>query len=210
MANVDAHRLAEIIRATAGVDAAVADAFAATPRLAFVDPEHADSADEDTWLQTGPGTTISQPSYVARVISAARIVATDRVLEIGAGSGWTAAILAKLAAEVVAVDRVPELVAAARARLGHVPNLQIIQGDGDENVDGTFDAILVMAGAPGIPLSYKARLRHGGRLVIPVGRLRNDRAVKCCVVRVTCSASMYVEEDLFAGDWNLLRGKDGF
>ena len=182
-------RLAEIIRATPGVNTAVADAFSATPRVAFVAPEQSERADEDTWLPTGSGTTISQPSYVARVISAARIVATDRVLEIGAGSGWTAAIVAKLASEVVTVDCVPELVAAARARLAHAPNIQIIHGDGVENVDGTFDVILVMAGAPAIPTSFKDRLRDGGRLIVPVGQLRNDRAVKCRVMRVTAYAT---------------------
>lgn len=202
--------LADIVRATAGVDARVADAFAATPRAPFVDAAQVARADDDIWLLTGPGTTISQPSYVARVISAARIAATDRVLEVGAGSGWTAAILAKLAAEVITVERVPALAAAARARLADVPNVHVIDGDGDANLDGTFDAILVMAGAPDVPASYKARLRDGGRIVIPVGRLRTELAVRCRVLRVTRSADMFSEEDLFAGDWNLLRGKDGF
>jgi protein-L-isoaspartate(D-aspartate) O-methyltransferase len=203
-------RFARIVRETPGVDSAVADAFAGTPRDAFVDADYADRADEDTWLPTGPTTTISQPSYVARVISAARIVSTDRVLEIGTGSGWTAAVVAKIAAEVVTVERVPALVVAARTRLAHLPNVQVVEGDGDAQVDGTFDAILVMAGAPDVPASYKARLRDGGRLVIPVGRLRNEHAVKCRVVRVTRSGHAFGVEDLFAGDWNLLRGKDGF
>lgn len=203
-------RLARIVRATPGVDPAVADAFAVTPRAPFVDAEHADRADDDTWLPTGSGTTISQPSHVARVISAARIASDDRVLEVGTGSGWTAAVLAKLAAEVVTVECVPALAAAARTRLAHLDNVHVLEGDGDAQVDGLFDAILVMAGAPDIPAAYQARLRDGGRLVIPVGRLRNAHAVKCRVVRVARSGSRFSVEDLFAGDWNLLRGKDGF
>lgn len=201
---------AQIVRDMPGVEPAVADAFAATPRAPFVDAEYAERADEDTWLPTGAGTTISQPSHVARVISAARIAPTDRVLEIGAGSGWTAAILATLAAEVVTVECVSALAAAAQARLAHLSNVCVIEGDGDERVSGTFDVILVMAGGPDVPASYTARLRDGGRLVMPVGRLRNAHAVKCRVVRATRTGNAIDIDDLFPGDWNLLRGKDGF
>lgn len=165
---------------------------------------------DDKPLPSGPGTTISQPSYLARVISAARLAPSDRVLEIGAGSGWAAAIMAKLAAEVVTVERVPTLAASARKRLARVPNMRVLDGDGTHDVEGTFDAIVVMAGAPEVPAAYTGRLRDGGRLMIPIGRLRNTTAVKCRVMRITRDADKLVEEDLFAGDWNLLRGRDGF
>jgi protein-L-isoaspartate(D-aspartate) O-methyltransferase len=203
-------RLARIVRDTPGVAPAVADAVAAVPRAGFVAAEHIDRAEDDTWLPTGAGTTMSQPSYVARMISEARIAPTDRVLEIGTGSGWTAAVLARLAAELVTVECVPALAAAARARLAPVPNVRVVEGDGDDQLDGTFDAILVMAGAPDVPPSYQARLRVGGRLVLPVGRLRNAHAVKCRVVRIVRTDAGFVTDELFAGDWNLLRGKDGF
>ncbi|HEY5924727.1 MAG TPA: methyltransferase domain-containing protein [Kofleriaceae bacterium] len=204
------HQLATIVRAMPDVDPRVADALIATPRHRFVHWRYVLRAYKDTALPTGPGTTISQPSYIARVISAARIASTDRVLEIGAGSGWTAAIFAKLAAEVVTIDRMPQLVAIARKRLARLPNVRVLEGDGEHAADGTFDAIVVMAGAPEVPTAYTERLRDGGRLVIPIGRLRNKTAVKCRVTRVTRAAGKLVEEDLFDGDWNLLRGKDGF
>ena len=204
-----ARHLADRIRTTAGVDGRVADAVIATPRHRFVHWRYLWHAYDDASLPTGPGTTISQPTYVARVISAAQIAPTDRVLEIGTGSGWTAAVMARLGGEVVTVDRVPELVRRARSRLAGASNVHIVLGDGAHVVDGTFDAIIVMAGAPSIPPAYTDRLREGGRLVIPVGE-RRPQGVKCRVVRVTRRGERLILDDLFSGDWNFLRGADGF
>jgi protein-L-isoaspartate(D-aspartate) O-methyltransferase len=202
-------RLARQVRATPGVRPEVAGAMIATPRHRFVHWRYVLRAYDDVSLPTGPNTTISQPTYVARVLSAGQVTASDRVLEIGCGSGWTAAILAQLAHEVVTVDRVGALIERARARLADVPNVRVVHGDGIHAADGTFDAIFVMCGAPAVPPSYTERLRDGGRLVIPVGR-RNEHAMQGEVVRVTRRGSELVEEPLFAGEWNVLGGRDGF
>jgi protein-L-isoaspartate(D-aspartate) O-methyltransferase len=204
--------LVRMIRETPGVEPAVADAMAATPRHRYVRWRYLLRAYTNRALPTGPGTTISQPTYIARVLSAGRVARTDRVLEIGAGSGWTAAILGRLAAEVITVERMPELARAARQRLAAAANVRVVEGETLELVDGTFDAIFVMAGAPEVPAVYTDRLREGGRLIIPIGRLR-DRARGCMkgyVTRVTRAASTLSEEELFAGDWNLLHGAGGY
>src|SRR5258705_5110112 len=162
-----AHQLADRIRTTPGVDRRVADTLIATPRHRFVAWRYVWRSYVDKSLPTGPGTTISQPTYIAKVLSAARIAATDRILEVGTGSGWTAAVMARLGREVVTVDRVPELVRRARARLAGVTNVHIVLGDGARDVDGTFDAIVVMAGAPATPPPHPHRPRAGGPPVVP-------------------------------------------
>ena len=205
-------RFARMVRSAPGVSPAIADAMIATPRADFVRWRYRLRAYADRSLPTGENTTISQPTYIARVLSAASVGPGDRVLEVGCGSGWTAAILSRVAREVVTVDRVAELVERARARLAGLPNVTILHGDGAHAADGTFDVIFVMAGAPAIPAVCTERLREGGRLIIPVGRLR-DRPHACMhghVTRVTRCGGDLIEEPLFEGDWNVLGGRDGF
>jgi protein-L-isoaspartate(D-aspartate) O-methyltransferase len=202
-------RMAALLRASDGVDAAVAEAMIAEPRHRFVDWRWRLFAYRDKSLPTSASTTISQPSYIAKVISAAKIARGDRVLEIGTGSGWTAAVMARLAGEVITVERVAALHERARTRLSHAPNVRALAGDGASITDGNFDAILVMAGAPSIPPIYTERLRDGGRLIIPVGELVKG-ACHGTVMRVTRRGDQRIEEPLFPGDWNQLRGRDGF
>jgi protein-L-isoaspartate(D-aspartate) O-methyltransferase len=202
-------RLAQLLRSTPDVDPAVAEAMIAIRRHRFVRWRSRWHAYEDRSLPTGAGTSISQPTYVARVISLARLSANDRVLEIGTGSGYTAAVLGRLAREIVSVECVRELAASARRRLSSVPNVTVILGDGCGATQGEFDAILVMAGAPSVPASCCARLRDGGRLIVPVGERRSD-AVGATMMRVTRRGSDLVREELMAGDWNLLSGADGW
>ena len=130
------------------------------------------------------------------------------MLEIGTGSGWTAAIIARLARDVVTVDCVPDLVHRARKRLAHVPNIRIALGDGIHVAPGAFDVIFVMAGGSHVPDTYTERLRDGGRLVMPVGRLRAGGGMQGDVVRVTRRGAELVHETLFPGDWNRLTGRD--
>jgi protein-L-isoaspartate(D-aspartate) O-methyltransferase len=164
---------------------------------------------EDRSLPTGEGTSISQPTYIAKVISLARIQPSDRVLEVGTGSGFTAAVLGRLAREVVTVERIPRLAEGARRRLAGAHNIRVITGDGCHAAEGSFDAILVMAGAPSIPQAYTDRLREGGRLIIPVGD-SYPTAIVGSIMRVTRHGELLSREKLIPGDWNALTGRDGW
>jgi protein-L-isoaspartate(D-aspartate) O-methyltransferase len=202
-------RLAARLRADPEIEPRVAEAMIAALRHRFVRWRYLLRAYHDCSLPTGDGTSISQPTYIAKVISAARIGAEDRVLEIGAGSGYAAAVMGRLAREVVTVERVVALAEGARRRLAAATNVRVVTGDGCHDSDGTFDAILVMAGAPSIPHAYRERLRDGGRLIIPVGE-RSADAIRGRVLRVTRRGETFLEEDLMAGDWNSLTGRDGW
>ena len=154
-------------------DPAVLGAMREVPREAFVPDELAARAYEDGPLPIGEGQTISQPYIVALMIAAARIEPGDRVLEVGAGSGYAAAVAARIAAEVYAIERHPALAEAARIRLATLgyANVTVIAGDGSGGLPGEapFDAILVAARSPEVPEALKHQLKIGGRLVIPVG-----------------------------------------
>lgn len=202
-------RLAERLRSDADIDRNVAEAMIAVKRHRFVRWRYFLQAYHDHSIPTGTGTSISQPSYIAKILSYAHIQSSDRVLEIGTGSGYTAAVLARLGARVVTVERQTDLVELAQRRLKRDSNVKVVLGDGCQVVDGTFNAILVMAGAPSIPRVYCERLRDGGRLIIPVGE-RLSNMVRGKVMRVTKQGSKLVEEELIPGDWNLLIGVDGW
>lgn len=154
-------------------DERVLAAFRATPRELFVAPEYAAQAYGDHPLPIGFSQTISQPYIVALMAEAAAIEPADRLLEVGAGSGYAAAILARLAGEVVAVERHAGLADAARARLDGLGlgNVEVRHGDGLAIAaqDGPFDAIIVPAASQSIPSVLVGQLVAGGRLVIPVG-----------------------------------------
>jgi protein-L-isoaspartate(D-aspartate) O-methyltransferase len=180
------------------------------PRHRFVRLGLALRAYGDASLPIGPAQSISQPTFIARCISLADVQPRDRVLEIGTGSGYTAAVLARLAREVVTVERVPELAAAAAPRLAALPHVKIVVGDGWRAVDGAFDAIVVMCGAPSIPTALTDRLADGGRLVVPVGE-RTPKAIECRVVRITRRGEHLDEETAIASSqWNALVGRDGW
>jgi protein-L-isoaspartate(D-aspartate) O-methyltransferase len=143
------------------------------PREAFVPPADHSRAYADQALPIGEGQTISQPYMVAAMTAALGLTGSERVLEIGTGSGYQTAILAELAREVLSVERLPELAAAARGRLVSLGygNVQVVVGDGTLGYPDAapYDAILVTAGAPRVPESLTAQLAEGGRLAIPVG-----------------------------------------
>jgi protein-L-isoaspartate(D-aspartate) O-methyltransferase len=155
-------------------DARVLDAMRRVSREAFVLDEARWQAYADRALPIGSGQTISQPYMVAVMTEALRLTGSERVLEVGTGSGYQAAVLGELAKEVVTIERVPELAEAARARLAALgyTNVQVLVGDGTlgSPAHAPFDGILVAAGAPRAPDALKQQLSSaGGRLVIPIG-----------------------------------------
>jgi protein-L-isoaspartate(D-aspartate) O-methyltransferase len=166
-------RMTERIRAAGVRDARVLAALAAVPRHCFVPEALRGQAYRDTALPIGAGQTISAPGVVALMSEALALTGGERVLEIGTGSGYQTAILSRLAAQVVSVERVPRLAASARTaldRLG-VTNVVVHLGDGTSgrSADAPFDAILVTAGGPDVPAPLLAQLAAGGRLVGPFG-----------------------------------------
>jgi protein-L-isoaspartate(D-aspartate) O-methyltransferase len=164
----------EQIRGRGVRDRALLAAMREVPREAFVKPGFEDFAYEDAPLPIGEGQTISQPYVVAMMIEAAAIRPGDRVLEIGAGSGYVAALLSRIAAHVHAIERLASLGEAARERLAGLgyANIELRVGDGTLGWPeaAPFDAILVAAAGPEVPEALKGQLVVGGRLVIPVGR----------------------------------------
>jgi protein-L-isoaspartate(D-aspartate) O-methyltransferase len=178
------------------VDPAVLVAMRGVPREEFVPAGQREFAYEDAPLSIEAGQTISQPYIVARMIEAAGLAAGDRVLEVGAGSGYAAAVMSRIAAQVHAIERHEELTSLARERLRRLGygNVTLRTGDGTLGwADAApFDAILSAAAGPAIPQALKEQLDIGGRLVMPVGSQRNQRLVK--VTRR--DARHFEEEDL--------------
>lgn len=154
-------------------DPLLLEAFRTVPREMFVDPAQAGEAYDDRPLPIGHGQTISQPYIVALTIAAAGIGQGDKVLEVGAGSGYAAAVIGRIARQVFAVERLPELAALAAGRMERLgyDNVRIVAGDGSLGLPGEapFDAILCAAAGPSVPESWKRQLAPGGRIVMPVG-----------------------------------------
>jgi protein-L-isoaspartate(D-aspartate) O-methyltransferase len=166
-------RMVDLQIAQRGVrDARLLQAMREVPREAFVEEGFEEFAYEDGPLPIGEGQTISQPYIVALMIEAAEIDSTSRVLEVGAGSGYAAAILSRLADRVYAVERHESLTRSAQARLDRLgyDNVELRVGDGTHGwpEHAPFQAILVPASGPEVPESLKQQLAIGGRLVMPV------------------------------------------
>jgi protein-L-isoaspartate(D-aspartate) O-methyltransferase len=154
-------------------DAAVLAVMTAVPRHEFVANELRSHAYEDAPLPIGGGQTISQPYIVAAMTTALHLQPGDRVLEIGTGCGYQAAVLSRLAREVFTIERRPELASAASRLLAQLDysNVHVHCGDGTFGLPeiAPFDAILVAAAAPEIPKPLLAQLAERGRMIIPVG-----------------------------------------
>ena len=160
--------------AARGIDSeAILSAFRAVPREMFVAEDLEEFAYEDTALPIPSGQTISQPYIVACMFDAAEVDEGDRVLEIGAGSGYAAAVLSRIVAQVYAIERHEALARIASARVEQLgyENCAIMAGDGLKGLpdEAPFDAILVAARIDTVPETLKRQLKIGGRLVIPVG-----------------------------------------
>ncbi len=155
-------------------DGRVLEAMRSVKRELFVPEEMRPYAYQDRPLPIAAGQTISQPYIVAFMVEALQLGGGEKVLEIGAGSGYAAAVLAEIAGEVWAVERIGELaeIAAENLKKAGIENVHVIHADGTKGWPeaAPYDAILVSAGAPGIPQSLKDQLKPGGRLVVPVGR----------------------------------------
>ena len=169
------HAMVERQLAGRGIhDRAVLAAMEEVPREAFVDVADPGAAYTDGPLPIGAGQTISQPYVVALMLQALHLRPGDRMLEVGSGSGYAAAVAGRIAAEVDAVERHELLVERSRehlARLGYA-NVHVHLGDGTLGLPdrAPFDAILVSAGGPSVPEALRRQVRVGGRIVIPVGR----------------------------------------
>jgi protein-L-isoaspartate(D-aspartate) O-methyltransferase len=178
-------------------DERVLAAMGAAPREVFVAPDLQAEAYEDFPLPIGEGQTISQPFIVALMLEAAEPKPGERVLEVGAGCGYAAAVMSRIAGRVFAIERLAALGTAARehlAALGY-DNVTIIVGDGTRGLaaEAPFDAIIVSAGGPDVPAALKAQLAIGGRLVIPVGMVERQQTLR----KVTrTSETDFPEEDL--------------
>jgi protein-L-isoaspartate(D-aspartate) O-methyltransferase len=154
-------------------DVRVLEAMGRVPRELFVPRRLRGRAYEDAALPIGDGQTISQPFMVARICEALALQGREKVLDVGTGSGYQAAVLAELAAEVVTVERLPALAGRARATLvdAGYERVEVVVGDGTEGVPehAPYDAIAVAAAAPSLPRTLYDELRPRGRLVVPVG-----------------------------------------
>jgi protein-L-isoaspartate(D-aspartate) O-methyltransferase len=151
----------------------VLDAMLRVPRHEFVPVPYRAQAYEDHPLPIGDGQTISQPYIVARMLESLQLTPSDRVLEVGTGSGYVTALLAELAAQVFSIERHTSLAESARkllATLGYT-NISVFTGDGALGLPACapFDAILVSAAALSMPPALPSQLREGGRMIIPVG-----------------------------------------
>lgn len=155
------------------INDAVLAAMTAVPRHEFVAEELRSHAYDDLPLPIGGGQTISQPYIVAAMTAALHLQPGDRVLEIGAGCGYQAAVLSHLAKEVFTIERRPELASGASARLDRLgfSNAHVHCGDGTMGLPelAPFNAILVAAAAPAVPKPLLAQLAEGGRMILPVG-----------------------------------------
>ena len=180
-------------------DAAVLAAMGEVPRERFVAAGMEAHAYEDCALPIAEGQTISQPYIVALMAEAAALGRESRVLEVGAGSGYAAAVYSRIAARVFAIERIESLAAAARMRLGALgyDNVELMTGDGSRGwpEEAPFDAILVAAGAGEVPPNLKAQLSVGARLVIPVGRHAYGQSLITLTRR---AEDAFEEEDLGA------------
>jgi protein-L-isoaspartate(D-aspartate) O-methyltransferase len=192
-------------------DARVLQAMRQVPREAFVAAGMEEFAYEDSPLPIEEGQTISQPYIVALMIEAAEVKPGDKVLDVGTGSGYAAAVLCRIAGKVYSIERHGPLADAARrkfARLGY-RNIEVRQGDGTLGWPeaAPFDAIVVAAGGPEIPEALRQQLKVGGRLIIPIGKLGG---VQKLVKVVRDGEKRYHEEDLGPVTFVPLIGQQGW
>jgi len=192
-------------------DEKVLDAMARVPRELFVPKDNRDLAYEDRPLPIPAGQTISQPYIVAYMVEALALDGSERVLEIGAGSGYAAAVLGDIVEKVYAIERIEELANYATERLTEAgcSNVHVLHADGTEGWrdEAPFDAILVSAGAPHVPNSLLEQLKVGGRIIAPVGETQLAQEL----VRITrVDPDEYIREDLADVRFVPLIGKEGW
>ncbi|HQX50227.1 MAG TPA: protein-L-isoaspartate(D-aspartate) O-methyltransferase, partial [Planctomycetaceae bacterium] len=154
-------------------DPRVLAAMREVPRELFIPESCRDEAYDDGPLPIGHGQTISQPFTVAMMCEALQLIGTEKVLEIGTGSGYAACILSNLARQVHTIERIPELARSAEARIRDlaITNVRVHVGDGSLGLpdEAPFDAIVVTAGGPSLPSAFESQLAEDGRIVMPIG-----------------------------------------
>jgi protein-L-isoaspartate(D-aspartate) O-methyltransferase len=189
-------------------DQAVLRAVGETPRHLFVPEALRERAYEDVALPIGRGQTISQPLTHARYLEALALQGHERVLEIGTGTGYQTALLARLVAQVFSVERLSELASRAREALAQAGarNTTVLLGDGSLGWRpyAPYDAILVAAAGPSVPQPLLEQLADGGRLLMPVGPAGAQE-----IVRVTRRGAQLVEERIAPASFVPLIGKHG-
>jgi protein-L-isoaspartate(D-aspartate) O-methyltransferase len=185
-------RFLERLRSAGIDDPRVLEAFAAVPRHLLVPEALRDQAYKETPIPIGEGQTISAPGVVAAMTMALELEGHERVLEIGTGSGYQAAILAQLASQVISIERIPRLAARARTALDRfgVTNVVVFLGDGTRGRadHAPFDRIVVTAGGPEVPKPLLEQLAMGGMLLGPFGargRQKLTRIRRCEGDRIT-------------------------
>lgn len=200
----------EQVKARGVRDQRVIDAMLRVPRHLFVPSALADQAYSDFPLPIGERQTISQPYMVGVMSEALQLSGGEKVLEIGTGSGYQAAILALLARQVFSLERIPALARQARRTLDACGfarvNVRVTDGTFGWEDEAPFDGIVVTAGAPAIPQAYRTQLAIGGRLVIPVG----DRLSQVLMRVTRLGERNYREERLFGCRFVPLVGDHGW
>lgn len=201
--------LVAALRSQGITDEGVLAAIAAIPRERFVPRQFFAQAYDDFALEIGEGQTISQPSVVARLAELSALGPRDRVLEIGTGSGYLTAVLARLARFVFSVERLPALAQSAKNRLAELGitnvTIQVMDGSLGWRANAPYDAIVVSAAAPSVPATLTEQLAEGGRLVLPVGSLRAQR-----LVRVVRRGQQFIESEHGGASFVPLVGCEGF
>jgi protein-L-isoaspartate(D-aspartate) O-methyltransferase len=190
-------------------DELVLEAMRTVPRHRFVPAYMRGSAYRDAPLPIGEGQTISQPYVVAFMTAALQLSGGEKVLEIGTGSGYQAAILAYIAREVISIERLPRLAEEARrtlAELGY-DNVRVVVGDGTRGwpEEAPYDAIVVTAASPDVPRPLLEQLADGGRLVAPIGPRYTQQ-----LVRVRREGETFQREDLLGVAFVPLIGEHGW
>src|SRR5450631_1068466 len=191
--------------------ALVLAAMRSVPREAFLPEDMREFAYEDSPLPIAEGQTISQPYIVAMMTEALELQGGEKVLEIGTGSGYAAAVLSRIAKDVYTVERIGQLAEKSAATLSHLGyhNVHVLHGDGTLGWPdhAPYDAIIVAAGGPQVPESLKAQLKIGGRLVIPVGA---DRRLQELVRVTRVGENKYTTTELADVRFVPLVGEEGW
>lgn len=202
-------RLVEDLRLLGIRDERVLEAIGQVPRHRFVPERWQRSAYDDAALDIGAGQTISKPSVVARMAEAARLRPDGRVLEVGTGSGYGAALLARLVRFVFSVERIPELAERAKQTLDALGienvSVKVMDGSLGWKAQAPYDAIIVTASAPEMPNPLLSQLSAGGRMVVPVGDAREQG-----LVLVERRGSRWIERRLGSATFVPLIGRAGW